>query len=121
MQPRKKNTSFSLRRRIKDLKTKSKKSKHKKLLEEKKRLFQYKGERIPGNRGLAPYNPPERQKDKRKRTNRTRRKDLRVRHPFNVPIIPLLVIPERFYQESELYPYHPQKQKTDSLRRKIKN
>ena len=47
MQPRKESTSFSLRRRIKDLKTKSKKSKHKKLLEEKKRLFQYKGERFP--------------------------------------------------------------------------
>ena len=47
MQPRKESTSFSLRRRIKDLKTKSKKSKHKKLLEEKKRLFQYKGNSFP--------------------------------------------------------------------------
>jgi len=53
---------------------KSKKSKHKKLLEEKKRLFQCKGERIPPCQPLS----------------------------FATTITLIAVIPEWFYQESEL-------------------
>jgi len=64
----------SLRRRIKNLKTKSKKSKHKKLLEEKKHLFQYKGERIPPCKPLS----------------------------FHQHNDSLSVIPECLYQESKL-------------------